>query len=76
MLFKQPDLTRIRAGAITMAFRRWRRPTVAEGGTLRTSVGILAIDSVDRIRAEDITEADAEHAGYPAVLGWRKRPSK
>ena len=29
-----------------VAFRRWRRPTVREGGTLTTKVGVLAIDSV------------------------------
>jgi hypothetical protein len=67
MLFKQKDLSRIQAGEITLAFRRWRRPTVAAGGTLKTAVGVLAIESVERIEEGAITEADAAGAGYPGL---------
>ena len=65
MLFNQGELPRIRAGEITVAFRRWRRPTVAAGGTLKTAVGVLAIASVDRIQVGDIAAGDAAQAGYP-----------
>ena len=34
MLLKQETLRGIESGAITVAFRRWRRPTVKAGGTL------------------------------------------
>ncbi len=64
MLFKQKDLTRIQAGEITLAFRRWRRPTVAAGGTLKTAVGVLAIESVERIDEDEISSADAARAGF------------
>jgi hypothetical protein len=52
-------------GSITVAFRRMRRPTVKQGGTLRTAVGVLAIDAVDAIEPEDITDAEARRAGHP-----------
>ena len=64
MLFKQPILDGIAAGRVTLAFRRWKRPTVRAGGTLMTSVGVLAIDRVDRIDESDITSADGRRAGY------------
>jgi hypothetical protein len=64
MLFKRPVLDRIAAGTVTLAFRRWRRPTVRPGGTLTTPVGVLAIDAVDIVAAEDITEADTRRAGF------------
>lgn len=64
MLFKHNVLSEIAAGEVTMAFRRWRRPTVRAGGTLRTAVGVLAIDAVDEIDLQDITEKSAISAGY------------
>ena len=67
MLFKQPELARIQAGEITVAFRRWRRPTVATGGTLKTAVGVLAIESVERIDENGITSVDAARAGLTDV---------
>jgi hypothetical protein len=65
MLFRQDDLRRIAAGEITVAFRRWRRPTVKTGGVLRTRAGVLAIESVDQVEAEQVTDADARRAGRP-----------
>ncbi|MGL5079869.1 MAG: hypothetical protein ACRC8A_00115 [Microcoleaceae cyanobacterium] len=49
---------------MTLAFRRWKRPTVREGGQLRTAVGILAIDAVSVVSVDEITEEDAQQAGY------------
>jgi hypothetical protein len=65
MLFRLDELRRIREGEITLAFRRWRRPTVKAGGTLRTKVGVLAIESVEAIGEDDVTEEDARRAGAP-----------
>ena len=64
MLFRKPVLERIAAGKITLAFRRWRRPTVRAGGRLRTPAGELAIEAVDEIAIEDIGEQHARSAGY------------
>lgn len=54
-------------GSITCAFRRWKRPTVKAGGTLRTAAGLLAIDAVEAIDEADITESDARAAGHASV---------
>lgn len=63
VLFTADLFEGIRAGAITCAFRRWRRPTVKTGGTLTTALGVLAIDSVEQIEETDITDSDARAAG-------------
>jgi hypothetical protein len=63
MLFRQADLAAIASGDVTLAFRRWRRPTVKAGGTLQTRVGVLAIDAVDIVEPDSITPADAQRAG-------------
>jgi hypothetical protein len=65
VLFRQDVLRRIGEGEVTLAFRRWRRPTVKAGGTLRTRVGVLAIDSVEVVDERDVTDADARRAGAP-----------
>ncbi len=64
MLLKQEILRGIATGSISLAFRRWRRPTVKAGGTLLTAVGQLAVEAVDLVRLEDITEAEAAAAGF------------
>jgi len=63
MLFPLTTLRAIEAGEVTLAFRRWRRPTVRAGGTLRTRVGVLAIESVEPVSEQAITDADARRAG-------------
>lgn len=63
MLFTATDRAGIADGTITVAFRRWRRPTVKEGGTLTTSDGVLAIDEVQVVRDDEVTDADARAAG-------------
>lgn len=65
MLIKADVLARIQRGEVTLAFRRWRKPTVRAGGTLRTSSGVLAIDAVDRIDPDAITADEAVRAGWP-----------
>ena len=65
MLFRKDTLERISAGEVTVAFRRWKRPTVRAGGTLQTSVGLLAIEAVTPLESDDaISEADARAAGF------------
>ena len=64
MLIKRADLEKIVAGEVSLAFRKWKRPTVRAGGRLRTAIGVLAIDSVKPIRAQDIRTADVKKAGY------------
>lgn len=64
MLFEAATLNGIRNGRITVAFRRWSKPTVRAGGTLRTPAGVLAFDDVREIAESDITNDDAQAAGF------------
>jgi hypothetical protein len=72
MLFKQVFLEGIQAGTITLAFRRWQRPTVKAGGTLLTAVGQLSIDDVRPVALAEITAADARRAGWESLEALRK----
>lgn len=65
MLFRAQLYPRLADGSVTLAFRRWRRPTVKAGGTLRTAVGVLAIDSIEVVPVRAITDAEARRAGAP-----------
>lgn len=67
MLLPRAHWDGVADGSITVAFRRVRRPTVSAGGTLRTAVGVLAIDSVDPVAPADITDAEACRAGRIAL---------
>jgi hypothetical protein len=64
VLFRQETLDGIRRGSITLAFRRWLRPSVKSGGTLLTPIGQLDIASVEQVAAGDITDDDALRAGF------------
>src|SRR5579863_3496616 len=63
MLFKRAILAKVRAGEVSVAFRRWTKPSVKAGGFRVTSVGRLAIDEVRPVCEADITDADARLAG-------------
>jgi len=64
MLFRKKFLDGIQAGEVTLAYRRWRRPTVRSGGTLLTPAGQLSIASVEPVSMGQISNADARRAGY------------
>jgi hypothetical protein len=67
VLFRRRSLDGIRAGEITLAFRRWNRPRARAGGRQRTVVGELAIDSVEPIDRAAITAEDAACAGHESL---------
>lgn len=64
MLIKRAVLDRIETGDIDLIFRKWRKPTVKTGGQLRTAVGMLDIEGVDRVAKSAITPVDADRAGF------------
>ena len=64
MLLNRRALDGIEAGEIDLAFRRWKRPTVRAGGTLRTRAGVLAIDAVEPTAERRISAEDARRAGF------------
>ena len=66
MLIKDEIIEEIKAGKITLLFRRWSRPGAKAGGTQMTQGGVIGIDSVEVVSEDDVTEMDAREAGYPS----------
>lgn len=64
MMFRASFLAGIAEGRISVAFRRWRRPTVKTGGSLHTAAGVVSILSVTPVEEADIGDADASAAGF------------
>jgi hypothetical protein len=64
MLLKLEVLEAIRRGEITLQFRRWTRPSVKPGGTLKTRVGLLQIGRMDEMDPAAVSEEDARRAGF------------
>ena len=64
MIIRRRFLDGIQKGSVSLAFRRWRRPSVKSGGTLLTAAGLLHIDKVETVDIENVSSADAKRAGY------------
>ena len=72
MLIKLAVLEAIARGDIDLQFRRWTRPSVRAGGTLKTKLGVLSIGRMDEMRPDDVSEADARRAGFADVADFRR----
>lgn len=64
MLIKEIHLRGIESGKITLAFRRWQKPSVKEGSLLHTSIGLVKIGKIETVNENGITEKDALNAGF------------
>ena len=64
MLLRNEVLEKIKSGEIEFVFRRWKRPTVKTGGTLKTRKGLLDIIEVEQFSESKITSKDALLAGF------------
>ena len=71
MLLKRELLEQIKAGEVDLVFRRWSKPTVKAGGTLKTKVGILAIKAIEDVSPDHVTDVDAQRAGFRNVADFR-----
>lgn len=67
MLFKQSSLDKIACNEVTLAFRRWKRPTVKAGGRVRTASGVVLIGNITVAHIPALTEKDAISAGFPTL---------
>lgn len=67
MLIKRRFLDGIVDGSVDLQFRRWRRPMVKRGATMRTAVGVLEVVAVDVVTPEGITTRAARRAGHDSV---------
>lgn len=72
MLLKLDVLEAIKRGDITLQFRRWTRPSVKPGGTLKTRVGLLQIGRIDDMSPDAVSEADARKAGFSGVAEFNR----
>jgi hypothetical protein len=64
MLIKSKVLEGIKAGEISLIFRRWKKVGVKAGGTQMTQRGVIGIDAVDVVKESSITAKDAKAAGF------------
>jgi hypothetical protein len=62
VLFREDALQRIRAGRVSVVFRRWRRARVRAGTRLRTMIGLIEVRAVTQVAAP--TGKDIKAAGY------------
>jgi hypothetical protein len=67
MLFRRQTLEAIASGGVTLAYRRWKRPTVKAGGRVRTASGVVLIGNIAIVGMSALTEKDASAAGFPTL---------
>ena len=72
MLIKLKVLEAIQRGDVTLQFRRWTRPSVKAGGTLKTKIGLLGIGRITEMSPDDVTAADARKAGFADLADFRR----
>ncbi|WP_095198014.1 hypothetical protein [Mesorhizobium carmichaelinearum] len=72
MLFKQSSLDKIARKEVTLAFRRWKRPTAKAGGRLTTASGVVLIGDIAVVDISALTEKDASAAGFPTLAALRE----
>jgi hypothetical protein len=72
MLLKLELLEAIKAGQVDLVFRRWSRPSVKPGGTLKTRLGVLSIGAITDMDPDEVTEAEAQRAGFRDVADFRR----
>ena len=64
MLIKQKQLDGILSGKISLAFRKWKNLSVKKDSLLKTSIGLVKIADITETELSQITDDDAEQAGY------------
>lgn len=72
MLLKREVLEAIARGEISLQFRRWTRPTVKPGGTLKTKLGLLHIGGIEAMSPDNVTLSDAQAAGFEDLTAFRR----
>lgn len=74
LLFQKRFHAGIVDGAVRLTFRLWEKPHVKVGGRYRVHpIGVVEVNSVDRVTVGDITERDARAGGFESradLLGY------
>jgi hypothetical protein len=71
MLFSAWAWDGMRAGTITVTFRRWKRPQVVAGRHYRSPVGMLHVTSIEVVDPQAIPDEDAGRAGFATAAELR-----
>jgi hypothetical protein len=71
VLIPRATLDAIRAGDVTLAFRRWERPRLKVGTRMRTAVGLVEVTSLEQVEPARLTEDDARAAGAASADALR-----
>ncbi len=65
LLFQKRFHDGIARGAIDLTFRTWARPHVKAGGRYRCHpIGVVEVESIERVTLESITNRDAVRSGF------------
>lgn len=64
MIFRKEFLQKIKKGEVKIAYRRWIKLSVREGGTLKTSIGVIKFGKINVIDEKKLGEKEARLAGY------------
>jgi hypothetical protein len=72
MLFRRATLNGIASGDVTLAFRRWKRPTVKAGGRVRTAGGGVRLGAIEAVDAAGLSEGDARASGFATLAALQK----
>lgn len=68
LLFKKAFHPGLTSGAISLTFRRWQKPHVKPGGRYRCHpIGVLQVDDLKLVTPGEITEGDAQAAGFESL---------
>lgn len=71
MLFRKQALDGIAQGSVTLAFRRWKKPTVKQGSRVRTAHGVVRIGGIKATALDGLTDADATASGFQNLAALR-----
>jgi hypothetical protein len=71
MLFSKQFWDPIRAGEVTLTFRRWKRPQVVADRVYRSPAGRLHVTAVDIVAPEAISDEEARRAGHDSAADLR-----
>jgi hypothetical protein len=68
LLFKKRFHDGLVSGAVSLTFRRWKKPKVKPGGRYRCHpIGVLEVDSIDLVRVDTIKDRDARRSGFSSA---------
>ena len=60
-------------GSVDLAFRRWRKQDVVPGQEFVTVAGVVRVEAVDEVDADEITDDEARRAGWADAERLRRR---